>query len=869
MSSGRYGPAALPLAHLPRNRLHAVLDRVPPGGTGVVMGLAGTGKTTAVREWIDTIPDEVCWVHLEGADPDPLHFWSLVIESVRQVLPGAGQEVLDDVLAVEAARLGSIADAIDRLDALGQPVVVVLDDMHHGADVPPQQANSWVLSILPSNLRVIATTRDRLRWPIPRLVAMGRLAVVDADDLRLTVDEAQAIVDDLAGVAVDRHVVADLVDRTEGWPACVQLAGRELARHLDDPARFVRTLSGASPALAPFLESEVLAAADPEVVDLLVVCVPLDVLSPAVCDVVADREGSAEVLQAAADVLLLTAVEQRDDAWRVPRLVRDLLARRLRDKGSGGGPLSAGPVHRRAADWYVAAGEPELAVPHLAAAGDPARSFDHLVRHGATVIGRGRPDLVGEWGRSIAPEWLDAEPQRHLEVAWAVGLAGNTIDANLHVSRALALGSTGPMISCLAWWAATGTGDPDLADKLVHEADTFDPDHLASRMRWLVQTQLDIARGDPEAATAGMRQGLGDPLGSPMVVEHMRRALLAEVAFVSGDLRAARDHGDAAVAAWRQAGVPVGRSMLPALRTLLGLAIEEGDLGTAGAYREQAEAAVAGSNPTTVPFATTTAAIAALLVAEGSAGEAIGMLEHLRHEWAAIPRVQPGPIVVAIVADAEARALLAAGERDRALTCLAEVAPLPAAPLLAARLALAAGDRAAAAEQLEWFTPISPRQQLEALLLGARAEPNDAAARQLAAQAIATGHTLGFRQTVLAERSLHGHYRAVYRTAPSAAVRSLVRVLDDEPAPTGSTSLLDPLTGRERVRPAAPPDPPHQPGDRRRAGDEPQHGQDPREGALPEARGRHPIRRGRPGPPARARALISRGPAAPAALRRH
>jgi LuxR family maltose regulon positive regulatory protein len=100
--------------------------------------------------------------------------------------------------------------------------------------------------------------------------------------------------------------------------------------------------------------------------------------------------------------------------------------------------------------------------------------------------------------------------------------------------------------------------------------------------------------------------------------------------------------------------------------------------------------------------------------------------------------------------------------------------------LLAARVMLAAGDRAGATAALAEPVPATPRARLEALLLRARAAPDQAAGRRLTEQAVHLGVTHGFRRTLVDETALHRHYRALYRTSPSRDIARVVRDLDGQ-----------------------------------------------------------------------------------------
>jgi len=149
----------------------------------------------------------------------------------------------------------------------------------------------YLLTNLPATLRLVIVTRSDPPLALGRLRSEHEVCEVRADDLRFSVDEAQTLLNTRLGLGIDRHDVARLVKRTEGWVAGLSLAALSL-RDRHDKAAFMREFTGTERHLVDYLGSEVLSRLPDELRSFLVRTSILGSLSGPLCDVVLDRHGS-------------------------------------------------------------------------------------------------------------------------------------------------------------------------------------------------------------------------------------------------------------------------------------------------------------------------------------------------------------------------------------------------------------------------------------------------------------------------------------------------------------------------------------------------------------------------------------------------
>src|SRR5512143_904621 len=128
----RLTPPRLPPRLVIRPRLFDLLNRGTRGPVTIVSGGAGAGKTLLVASWLAAgrPPGPVAWVSLDEDDNDPSRFWSHVLASLRATGALDHASPLLDLIPPDRPAGSFYVRLLDGLAQLGQPVVIVLDDLH-------------------------------------------------------------------------------------------------------------------------------------------------------------------------------------------------------------------------------------------------------------------------------------------------------------------------------------------------------------------------------------------------------------------------------------------------------------------------------------------------------------------------------------------------------------------------------------------------------------------------------------------------------------------------------------------------------------------------------------------------------------------
>lgn len=364
-------PAPLPGVVLARPRLLRQLDTAVGDPVTVLLAPAGWGKTTLLSSWVrDRHPRfSMAWLSLESDDRGT-RLWSYLRKALL-IGEGWGDQDLPAPDEEPEHFLTHLADALARRP---QPLVLVLDDLHRAEDPALFDGLEFLLRHAEGRLRLVLSSRAAAA-PLHRWRLSGELAEFGPAELSFTAAETGELLT-RHGCTLPADHVAKLHARAEGWPAALRLAALSLRNH-PDPARLVDEFGGEHPDVAGYLADEVLGGLSVDVREALARASIAPRFTGALIGALTGRIDGDELLEQATQSGFVLPLDGRPAAYRCHWMLTDLLRANLRRRS----PEEIRELHRRAATWYAAHGEPAHAVHHALVAGEWRQAVEVVVGH--------------------------------------------------------------------------------------------------------------------------------------------------------------------------------------------------------------------------------------------------------------------------------------------------------------------------------------------------------------------------------------------------------------------------------------------------------------------------------------------------------
>jgi len=498
-----FPPAVRPDAVVRR----AIIDRVLRAGAEpltVLQGAPGSGKTSTLSQLIVACTERrwaCAWLMLEESDNDPQHFERHLRAALSVVRHGDPNSLLQRPPGVSLLQW-----VHDLLAAPGGPVAIFLDDFQVLHEPVLLGFFRDLLRHLPAAARLFIGSRALPDVGLATLLVNGQAHVIRAVDLHFSPVESRAFFAGGGAQAVAPDEIAWIHQRTEGWPAGLQLF--RLALPSLSARRSLDELAHDEPReLADYMSENVIEMQPPQVRDFLLRTAILRRLSAGVCDRLAERSDSDQVLRELERVgLFVSALDPCGRWFRYHRL----FAAHLQDRLVRTSPESLPTLHRLAAEWHMVNGSREEAVHHALSAGLDGLASAALNEWATQLIASAELSTVERWYERLPLGEVERHPDLMIKVAWSLIFLRRTLKLRPLLARLEALHGQGDVAattspSVVLAMAAVFRDDLPAAAALAHavnigqrELDGFPAFELGAASNLLAYDALE--RGDPASA---------------------------------------------------------------------------------------------------------------------------------------------------------------------------------------------------------------------------------------------------------------------------------------------------------------------------------------------------------------------------------
>jgi len=409
---------------LPRDRLLEFINDGLERPLTLISAPAGYGKTTLASRWLEACDVPSAWVSLDDQDNDLRFFLLYLFSAVQIIFPQIGQRIIP---FLESPHMPSASvltrDAINALDQIENPFILVLDDYHYIHEKAVHNFLTKLLKSPPHALHLILLTRRDPPLPINTLRARAQLTEIAVEHLRFTVSETGAFLRKVLKSSVKESTAAIMEQKTEGWVtglrlAALSLGGRknldQIARNLKDDFHYVTN----------YLLTEVLAKQPPAIGNYLMEASILDRFCSSLCEALHPANNNTDEVEVDGvdfitwlkDANLFVAPLDEGHSWfRYHHLFKYLLWQQLKKKYD---LTKINMLHARASKWFAEHDFIDNAINHALAAGEIVQAAQIVEQKREAILNADKWYICEHWLSLLPEEIKQRRPKLLLAQAW-------------------------------------------------------------------------------------------------------------------------------------------------------------------------------------------------------------------------------------------------------------------------------------------------------------------------------------------------------------------------------------------------------------------------------------------------------------------
>lgn len=389
-----------------RERLFALLDSYRRCPVIWIAGPPGAGKTTLIATWLEARAPPGLWYQVDDGDADPATFFYYLREAAapiaarrRTPLPLLTSEYLPDLPGFARRWFRELFTRLSR------PVTLVLDNYQEVAeDSTFHQVIEVATCEVPEDANLIILSRAEPPARFARLQASERFAIVDWDELRLTLDEARGIA--TGKDALSDEIIRELYQQSDGWAAGFTLM-RERARRTGLVNRVADTQTMET--VFNYFASQIFNDASAENRDILIRCAFLPRMTAAQAEAISGNPNAGRLLDYLYRRHLFTdrRAGKGDVAYQYHALFQAFLRAQAKQYYT---PLGLAQLMQRAAGVLEGCGQENDAVSLYVEARDWRAATDLILRNAPSLVEQGRGQTVRDWITALPQSGVDSAP---------------------------------------------------------------------------------------------------------------------------------------------------------------------------------------------------------------------------------------------------------------------------------------------------------------------------------------------------------------------------------------------------------------------------------------------------------------------------
>ncbi len=399
-----------------RTSLIELLNKGSRNKLTLISASAGFGKTTLICQWIEHYDYSVGWISLDEEHNDLIRFLLYLLGAIKSAKINIDESILGMILSPQPPKYKTILTfIINEIANLEDDFSLVLDDYHLIDSIEVNDALTFLIDNMPSQMHLIISTRVEPCLPIARLRARGQIVEVRIADMRFKQSEIAELMNQILGFKLIEEDISALKMRTEGWIAGIKLAAISM-QSSDDIMGFIESFTGSNRYIIDYLVEEVLNRLPKHIKEFLFKTSVLDRMCGPLCDHIFPNNKilGQETLEHLERINMFIIPLDSERRWyRYHHLFAEILRQRMANSNMMEGiskDVNLEDLHLLASSWYEKNDLFVEAFIHATKAKDIDLAQRLIKGNGIPLQYKGALTPILSWLNSLEKNILDSHP---------------------------------------------------------------------------------------------------------------------------------------------------------------------------------------------------------------------------------------------------------------------------------------------------------------------------------------------------------------------------------------------------------------------------------------------------------------------------
>ncbi len=402
----------------------------------VICAPAGYGKSTVMARWHETLrsPDVACaWLSLDEDDNDPARFLRHLVAAFQTIHRDIGRDVLAQLVGAPTGGIKPLLESLaSDLGRVETRAILFLDDLHSATHPEVLETVHWLINYSPRQFQYVLGTRLALNIPLSGLRVRRKLLEIGTRELEFSLEEASQFLAIRLGVSLPAAEVQQLMDKTEGWAAALELVAAALhdQKHRNE---LIERFTGTDRSVVDYLGEMVLSGLDQRLRDFVGRIAQFDRINATLAARVTGATDAARLLEELhARNLFLIPLDRNGEWFRFHQLVGHFFREYFRRTE----PERCREVQIEGARWLLQHGHVEEAINGAIRARAWADAAEWVAQSVEELIYRhGYHQTLMHWMEELPEEWVDRFPTIRINYAFALAFYPRQAEVEVQLHR--------------------------------------------------------------------------------------------------------------------------------------------------------------------------------------------------------------------------------------------------------------------------------------------------------------------------------------------------------------------------------------------------------------------------------------------------